>query len=212
MSFDLEEQEKIDELKAWWARWGNWVTYGIAAVLAIAAGWQWWQRHQASQAADAAAIYARLVQAVDADDANTAREAGSMIMDKYAGTGYGVRAALMLASINVAQKDTKSAKAQLEWAVENTREAGLKDIARLDLASLLLDNKQYDQAMAQLNAAHTDAFAPRFDDLKGDVLLAQGKDQDARAAYEAAYAALDDKNPMKKLIGLKLDALGGPAK
>ena len=212
MAFDLEEQEKLDELKAWWQRWGNLATYGAAAILAVAAGWQWWQNHQAGQTAEAAAVYARLMQAMEAGDAKLAREAGGMIIDKYPGTGYAPRAALLLAGVNQSQKDSKSAQAQLEWAVEHTREAGLKDIARLRLASMLLDAKQYDAAMQQLNAAHTDAFAPRFNDLKGDVLLAQGRNQDAKAAYDAAYQALDEKSPLKSLVGLKLDALGGPAK
>ncbi|MGA7179429.1 MAG: tetratricopeptide repeat protein [Thiobacillaceae bacterium] len=212
MAFDLEEQEKLDELKAWWHRWGNLVSLGIAGILAVAAGWQWWQNHQAAQAAEAEAIYTKLMQAVEAGDAKVAREAGGMIIDKYAGTGYAARAALMLAGVNLRQHDARSAQAQLEWAVEHTREAGLKDMARLRLASLLLDDRQYDAAMNQLNAAHTDAFGPRFNDLKGDVLLAQGKAQEAKAAYDAAYQALDEKSPMRQLVGLKLDALGGAAK
>jgi predicted negative regulator of RcsB-dependent stress response len=212
MALDLEEQEKIDELKAWWQRWGNLASFGLAAVLAAAAGWQWWQNHQAGQSVEAAAIYDKLVQAMEAGDARVAKEAGGMIIDKYAGTGYAPRAALMLAGVNLSQNDAKSAQAQLEWAVEHTREAGLKDVARLRLASVLLDAKKYDAAMSQLNASHTDAYAPRFNDLKGDVLLAQSKTQDAKAAYDAAYKALDEKSPMRQLVAVKLDALGGPAK
>jgi predicted negative regulator of RcsB-dependent stress response len=212
MAFDLEEQEKLDELKAWWHRWGNLVSFGVAGVLAAAAGWQWWQNHQAGQTVEAAAIYSRLMQAVEAGDAKVAREAGGMIIDKYSGTGYAPRAALLLAGVNSGQNDAKSAQAQLEWAIEHTHEAGLKDIARLRLADLLLDARQYDAALKELNAAHTDAYAPRFNDLKGDVLLAQGKSQEARVAYDAAYQALDEKSPMRQLVGLKLDALGGPAK
>jgi predicted negative regulator of RcsB-dependent stress response len=212
MAFDLEEQEKIDELKAWWHRWGNLTSYGIAGILVAAAGWQWWQNHQVSQSIEASAVYDKLIQAVDAGDARVAREAGGMLIDKYADTAYAARAALMVAGINLSQNDTKSAQAQLEWAVEHTREGGLKDIARLRLAAILLDQKNYDAALTQLNAAHTDAFAPRFNDLKGDVLLAQGKTQDAKAAYDAAYQALDEKSPMRPLVALKLDALGGTAK
>ena len=212
MAFDLEEQEKLDELKAWWNRWGNLVTYALAGVLAATAGWQWWKNHQAGQAVEAAAIFDRLDQAAEAGDIKAAREFGGALIDKYAGTGYAPRAALVLAGVNLSQKDTKSARAQLEWVVEHAREEGLKDVARLRLAAMLLDAKEYDAAMSQLNAAHSDAFAPRFNDLKGDVLMAQGKTQDAKAAYDAAYKALDEKNPLRQLVGFKLDALGGPAK
>jgi predicted negative regulator of RcsB-dependent stress response len=212
MAFDLEEQEKLDELKAWWDRWGNVVTFAFAGLLASAAGWTWWKNHQANQAVEAATIFAKLEQVAEADDAKAVREIGGMIIDKYASTGYAPRAALILAGVNLSQNDSKSARAQLEWAVEHTRDPGLKDIARLRLAALMLDTKEYDGSLAQLNAAHSDAFAPRFNDLKGDVLLAQGKTQDAKAAYDAAYKALDEKNPLRQLVGFKLDALGGPAK
>jgi predicted negative regulator of RcsB-dependent stress response len=212
MAFDLEEQEKLDELKAWWARWGNLVSFALAGVLAATGGWQWWRNHQATQAVEAAAIFDRLDQAAEAGDAKAVREIGGMIIDKYSGTGYAPRAALILAGVNLSQNDAKSARAQLEWAVEHAREEGLKDVARLRLAAMLLDAKEYDAAMGQLNAAHSAAFAPRFNDLKGDVLLAQGKTQEAKAAYDAAYKALDEKNPLRQLVGFKLDALGGPAK
>jgi predicted negative regulator of RcsB-dependent stress response len=212
MAFDLEEQEKLDELKAWWDRWGNLVSFALAGLLVAAAGWQWWKNHQAAQAVEAAAVFDRLDQAADAGDAKAVREIGGMIIDKYPGTGYAPRAALILAGVNLSQKDSKSARAQLQWAVEHAREAGLKDVARLRLAAVLLDAKEYDAAMGELNASHSDAFAPRFNDLKGDVLMAQGKPQEAKAAYDAAYKALDDKNPLRQLVGFKLDALGGPAK
>jgi predicted negative regulator of RcsB-dependent stress response len=212
MAFDLEEQEKLDELKDWWKRWGNWVSLALAGALVATVGWQWWKNHQAAQAVEAAVIFDRLDQAAEAGDAKAVREIGGMIIDKYTGTGYAPRAALILAGVNLSQKDSKSARAQLEWAVEHARETGLKDLARLRLASLLLDAKEYDTAMGQLNAAHSDAFAPRFNDLRGDVLLAQGKTQEAKAAYDAAYKALDERNSLRQLVGFKLDALGGPAK
>ncbi|MGA7950783.1 MAG: tetratricopeptide repeat protein [Thiobacillaceae bacterium] len=212
MAFDLEEQEQLDELKAWWDRWGTLVSIAIAGALAATAGWQWWRNHQATQAAQAAVIFDRLDQAAEAGDDKVAREIGGMIIDKYAGTGYAPRAALILAGVNLSLNDSKSARAQLEWAIEHARDPGLKDLARLRLAAVLLDAKEYDAAMSQLNAAHSDAFAPRFNDLKGDVLMAEGKAQEAKAAYDAAYKALDEKNPLRQLVGFKLDALGGPAK
>ncbi len=212
MAFDLEEQEQLDELKAWWDRWGTLVTIAIVGALAATAGWQWWRNHQATQAAQAAVIFDRLDQAAEAGDDKVAREIGGMIIDKYAGTGYAPRAALVLAGVNLSLNDSKSARAQLEWAIEHARDPGLKDLARLRLAAVLLDAKEYDAAMSQLNAAHSDAFAPRFNDLKGDVLMAEGKAQEAKGAYDAAYKALDEKNPLRQLVGFKLDALGGPAK
>lgn len=208
-TFDLEEQEKLDELKAWWKRWGNTVTIAVAVVLLAAAGYEFWKNYTAKQNAEAAAYYDRLQRALEAGDTKLAKEAGAVVIDKFARTAYAPRAAMALASLNAREKDTKSAKAQLEWTIAHAREAALVDVSRLRLAALLLDEKQYDAALAQLNAKPSEAYAARFDDLKGDVYLAQGKQEEARAAYSAAYAKLAETNPLRGVVEMKLDHLGG---
>jgi predicted negative regulator of RcsB-dependent stress response len=45
-------------------------------------------------------------------------------------------------------------------------------------------------------------------DRRGDVLLAQGKTAEARAAYQAAYKAMDEKIDYRRLVEAKLTALG----
>jgi predicted negative regulator of RcsB-dependent stress response len=209
-TFDLEEQEKLDELKAWWKRWGNAVTIAVAGVLVAAAGYEFWKNHTAKQTAEAAAYYDRMQQALQANDRKLAKESGAALIDKFAGTAFAPRAAMALASLNARERDLKSAKAQLEWVIAHAGEAALQDVSRLRLAGILLDEKQYEAALAQLNAKHSDAYAPRFDDLKGDVYLVQGKKEEARAAYWAAYAKLKETNPLRGVVEMKLDSLGGP--
>jgi len=75
-----------------------------------------------------------------------------------------------------------------------------------------LDQKQYDAALRTLSGTHSDAFAFRFHDLRGDVLLAQGKQADARAAYQEAFSKMQEDNPYRTIVELKLDSLGGQAK
>lgn len=211
-AFDLEEQEQLEALKEWWKRWGNYVIYGVAALLIAVAGWQYWKNHTAKQSVEAAALFESMNNALEAGDMKAAREQGAQLVDKYGSTPYATRAAMLVASVNVQGKDTRSAKAQLEWVAANTKEAALRDVAHLRLAGLLLDEKDYEGALKQLNTAHTDAYGPRFDDLKGDVYLAQGKTAEARSAYSAAYAKLKDSNPLHGVVEMKLDSLGGPAK
>ena len=133
------------------------------------------------------------------------------MIDKFADTPYAPRAALILGKFNVERGDEKSADAQFKWALDHSREPVVKDLARLHLGGLLLQQKQYEQALKVLNAPHTDAYNARFEDLKGDVLLAQGKTAEAKAAYQAAYAKLAKTDPLHGVVGVKLDALGGPA-
>ncbi len=211
-TYDLDEQERLDELKAWWKRWGNLVMIGLAVALAAAAGWRYWQNHTLTQNLEAGTVYQKFTQSLAADDTKSAREAGAMLIDQYKGTAYAPRAALLLAKLNVVAKDMKSAQAQLEWAVANSKEAAVKDLARLRLAGVQLDQKQYDDALKTLASSHSDAFAARFDDLKGDVLLAQGKQADARAAYQAAFGKMKEDNAYRSIVELKLDAMGGQVK
>lgn len=211
-TYDLEEQEQLDALKAWWKRWGNWTMLGVAIVLSAAAGWRYWQHQNATQSLEAGVVYGQLTRAMQQNDAKTSRTLAATIIDKYARTAYAPRAALLLAKISVDNDDPRNAQAQLEWAIAHTKEAALKDLARLRMAAVLLDQKQYDAALKQLNTPHSDAFAFRFDDLKGDVLYAQGKHDEARAAYQASFGKMAEDNPYRTIVEVKLNALGGPLK
>jgi len=211
-TYDLDEQERLDELKAWWKRWGSLVMVGLAVVVAGAAGWRYWQNPTVTQSLEAATVYEKLTQSLAANDAKSAREAGAMLLDQYKGTAYAPRAAMLLAKLNVMNKDLKSAQSQLEWAVANSKEPAVKDLARLHLAGVQLDLKQYDAALKTLAGSHSDAFAFRFEDMRGDVLMAQGKKAEARVAYQAAFGKMEKDNPYRSIVELKLDALGGETK
>ena len=211
-TFDLDEQEQLDSLKAWWKRWGSLAMMGLAVLIAAAAGWRYWQNHTMTQNLEAATVYQKLTESLAANDQKGARDAGAMLIDKYQDTAYAPRAALLLAKLNVMGKDLKNAQVQLEWAMANSKEPAVKDLARLRLAGVQFDQKQYEPALKVLAGAHSDAFAFRFHDLKGDILLAQGKQADARAAYQAAFSAMQEDNPYRSIVELKLDALGGASK
>ena len=211
-TYDLDEQEQLDSLKAWWKRWGSLTMLTLAIVVAAGAGWRYWQNRTLTQSLEAASVYQNLTQSLAANDAKGARTAGTMLIDKYHDTAYAPRAALLLAKLNVVGKDLKSAQTQLEWAVSNSKEPAVKDLARLRLAGVQLDQKQYDDALKTLSGAHSDAYAFRFLDLKGDVLLVQGKQAEARAAYQSAFSKMAEDNAYRSIVELKLDALGGRTK
>lgn len=211
--YDLEEQEQLSELQAWWDRFGGLVTAVAVAAALASVGWQGWQWYQRKQTGEAAYLYAVVEQAAAKGDAVKAREAAGQIFEQYGGTPYADFAALLSAKAQVEAGDLKNAQAQLSWAAEHGRDPALKDLARLRLAMVLLDQGQPDQALAQLGAEPMPEFKARFDDAKGDILAAQGKVAEARTAYQAVIAAIrpDDREvaPLRDLVALKLEALGG---
>ncbi|WP_300328870.1 tetratricopeptide repeat protein [Accumulibacter sp.] len=190
-TYDLEEQEQIAELKAWWKQYGNLVTtLATVASLGVIAwqGWNWYQRNQAVQAS---AAYAVLQKAVLDNDAQRIKAASGELLEKYGSTTYAALAALKAAHMASAANDTKTAKLQLQWVAERASD-DLRDLARLRLATLLIDEKAYDEALAQLERATAGGFAARVAEVRGDVFAAQGKKAEARTAYQAALTRLDE--------------------
>ena len=205
--YDLEEQEQIDTLKTWWKMYGNLVTGVVVAASLGVIGWQGWNWYQRNQVAQASAIYGVLEQAVATNDVQKTKAAAGELAEKYGRTGYAALGALLAAKQSFEAGDLKTARVQLTWATENARDE-LRDLARLRLAAVLLDDKAFDEALKQLDAAHAAAFDARFLEMKGDVLVAQGKKPEARAAYKAA---LDKGGAGRELLRQKLDSLGGAA-
>lgn len=188
--YDLEEQEQLAEIKAWWKQYGNLVTGLVVAASIGVAGWQGWQWYQRGQAAQASAVYAVLQRAAAEKDLAKVKAAAGELVDKYSRTAYAPLAALVAAKSTFDAGDLKTAKAQLSWAVEHGHDE-IRDLARLRLAAVLLDEKAFDEALKQLDSPHGAAFDPRFADIRGDVLAAQGKPAEARAAWLDAQAKLD---------------------
>lgn len=207
--YDLQEQEQIDALKAWWNENRRAVIFTVIAAVAGAAGVMAWRYSQHATAQEAAGLYGELQQLVPQNNTKKIREAAAFIMEKFSSTPYAPRAALIAAKADYQAADAPSAKAQLQWVIDHAAEEELRDIARLRLAAMLLDEKDYAQALLLLDAKHSPAYDAFFSDLKGDVLVAQGKPVEARSAYQAALSQIDKKSTYRQLIQIKLEALGG---
>ena len=206
-AYDLDEQEKLGDLKAWWSRYGNYVTGVITVVALLIAANQGWKWYTGKQAAEAATLYFALSEAATKNEAAKVKDASAQLMEKFSGTGYAPRGALLAAKSAFEAGDLPTAKTQLEWVVAHSKEDELKAVARLRLAAVLLDQKQYDAALAALDGKTSDAFAGLFLDMKGDIFNLQGKTADAKTAYEAALPKLDAKGAQKQYTQLKLDAV-----
>lgn len=206
-ALDLQEQEQIEELKAWWKENRNQILGALLIAVFAIGGWRSWQYYQRNQSNQAAMLYAGFTRQLEGNDAGRINDAAAAMMDRFPSTAYASRAALLAAQVNEHGKDTVRASAQLQWVIGHTGEAGLRDVARLRLASLLLDEAKYAEAMSLLNAEHSASFDGLYADLRGDVLSAQGKKDEARSAYKLAYEKTDPKNMYRNLIKMKLDAL-----
>ncbi|MDH5210199.1 MAG: tetratricopeptide repeat protein, partial [Betaproteobacteria bacterium] len=183
---DLEEQEKLDALKAWWKDNARLIVLvGVAAAIAVAGtnGWRWYQRQQALEAS---ALYDAFSKALRAADAKAIRDAGGALTERYAGTLYASMAALAAAHFHFERGEPKSAKAQLQWVLERSSSEDFRNLARLRLAALLLDERAFDEALALLEEKPLDTYAAQFAALRGDLLVAKDRPAEARTAYQLA--------------------------
>ena len=208
--YDLEEQDKLDDLRAWWKQWGNTVA-GVVIAVCVGVigtqGWRWWSAHQAEQAA---VLYNAVSAAARANDTAKARDAMAQLADNFGRTGYAPRAALIVAALLFESGDKVGARAQLAAVIDGNAEDELKQIARLRLAAMFVDDRQYDDALRTLDARHDESFAGIYADLRGDILAAAGRTDDARIAYQTALTRLDAKSAYRNFVQVKLDTLGGP--
>lgn len=209
--YDLEEQEQIDSLKTWWNMYGNLVTTVITALAVVMLGWQGWNWYQNGQTAKAAQVFASLEQGLETGDAQKIKTAAGELAEKYGRSTYAALGTMLAAKQSFDAGDLKTARTQLAWVAENAK-GELRDVARLRLAGIALDEKAYDDALKQLDGTAQPAFEARFQELKGDILFAQGKKAEARTAYQAALNKSADKQALgRELLQQKLDSLGDAA-
>ena len=205
---DLQEQEQVDALKAFWQQYGNLITWALVAALLVYAGitgWQWWQREQSAQAG---AMFDEFDRALNAGDLEKSVRVFADLKERYPRAAYAQQAGMLTAKLQFDKGKADDARASLTWVIEHAVTDDYKSLAHLRLAALLLDAKQYDEALKQLDAVPAGPYAALAADRRGDVLLAQGKRDEARAAYQQAFKSMDDKFEYRRLVDAKLTALG----
>jgi predicted negative regulator of RcsB-dependent stress response len=210
-AYDLEEQEQIDALKSWWARYGNQVATVVIVVCVAWIGWQGWRWFSAGHIEAASTLYRAVADAEHGNDMAKAKEAMTQLADRYAGTPYAPRAALLYAKMLWDAGDKAGARAQLQWVLEHSSGSELAQVTRFRLAETWLDEGKSDEALKVLDAKTDDAFAGIYADLRGDALVAAGRTDEARKAYETALAKIDVRSPYRNYVEVKYQSLGGGA-
>lgn len=208
MAYDLEEQEQLATLKDFWKKYGNLIMWVLIIALGAYAAYNFYNYQQRKQAVEASALFEQQRAAIEAGDKAKVARTTSDIQSKYDNTVYAQMAALAAAKSAFDASDLKGAKTQLQWVIDNGDDA-YKSVALLRMSGVLLDEKQYDAALKALDGGVLDQFKAEVQDRKGDILVAQNKIAEARAAYQAALDAMAEGNPGRQLVQIKLDAIGG---
>lgn len=208
-TYDPQEQEQLEDLKAWWTLHGNKIAAVIIAFAVAYLGYQGWRWYSAGHAEAASTLYGAVSEAARTDNPAKAKEAMAQLADRYAGTPYAPRAALLYAKALWDSGDKTGARTQLQWVLEHSTDNELLQVTRYRLAETWLDEGKADEALKLLDAKTDDAFIGIYADLRGDALASAGRVDDARKAYEVALAKLDARSPYRNFVEVKFQALGG---
>ena len=218
MPLDLEEQEQLDQLKAFWQKYRNLIT-GVATVVLFAyaaySGYQWWRN---SQAASASQLYETMIVAINKGDKDQTLLAADDLQKQFPRTPYAAMSSLVAAKIASDAGDAAKAIDYLRWAAQNAADDGYLALAKLRLAAQLIEQgaeKDFAEADAILKEKPISGFEALWLEHRGDWYLAQKKITDARTSYEAPWKQLNQAKEFpeeaRRLLKVKLDAVGGVA-
>lgn len=212
MAYDLEEQEQLDEFRVWWNKNGKMAIRLILVAIVAYAGWQGYQSWMNSKATAASTAYQTLVSTslldVDNKKAEQISKDAEAIQKEYSMTPYAGRAALFAARALHQAKQGEAAEKQLQWAVSEAKEPGIKQMAAIEIAGLQIERNALDDAKKTLEAINDKGFDGLKNTMLGDIYIAKKQEKEAKAAYLQALKGLDPEGKLFYLTQQKLDALG----
>ena len=207
-SYDFEEQERIAELRAWWEDNRIYVVAAIVAAIVGYAGWQGWKWWGVKQAEEAAALYKPVAEAAKSGEPKKVTDAAQPLITQHPRSFYASESALVAAKAAFEAGQLDEARKHLEWVMDKGVQEH-RGVARTRLAAVLLEQKKFDEALKVLDGNTDPAFTASVADLRGDVMVAQGRLDEARAAYKLANEKAEARSPIKNIAETKLNALGG---
>jgi predicted negative regulator of RcsB-dependent stress response len=212
-----DEEAQAEQLRQWWKE--NWQSLAAGLLIGLAAifGWETWKSHQQKQAAAASQMYEDLKKAIAGDKIEDANSIGDKLTQEFPKSPYAADAELRLAARAVNDKRFDDASTRLGWVIEHGNDDGLKPLVRLRQARVLWQQGKNDDALKVLDG-DAGTYGPLFDELRGDIHLAQGDRAGAAAAYRKALdagtesASADEPPVDKSALQRKLDDLADVVK
>ncbi|NDY90704.1 YfgM family protein [Ideonella livida] len=205
---DLEEQEQIDQLKAFWKQYGNLITAVATLVLLAFAGWNGWNWWQREQAAKAAVVFEQVDQALQGGSLDKAQTLFGEMKDRFGRATLTGHAGLLLARSQAEKGQIESAAGVLDWVAGHAADKGHRALAQLRLAGLAMDRADWVQAGKYLDAVDDPAFKALVNDRRGDLAMGQGQREAAVSAWQKAHADLAETLEYRRVVEAKLAAAG----
>jgi len=201
----LTEEEQSERLKQWWRENGVSVVVGVVLGVAVIVGVNYWRTYKAEQAETASSLYMQMVDA----GGSGAGDIGRRLIEDYSNTPYAGKAALVMARTEFENGDRDAAISHLGWAIDNASDPADRTVARLRLARVLLDSGELERMRELLSELEVGGYESEYRELLGDLAMARGDPETARAEYDSALEHLPEQSGFVEMLNLKLDAAIG---
>lgn len=205
MDIYASDDEKGEAIKNWWRENGRSVVTGVILGGAVIFGGRYWINFQQAKTEQAAAMYQQVQFNIGEADLTAAEDLTQELMQSHSKTPYAAFAAIELAAEQVRNDQASSALEYLKWTADKAKLTGQKDLARLRMVRVLMDQGDYEQAMQLAQQPASAGFTSLFAELEGDIHLVQENKAKAFEAYRNAISSMDVDDPRKILLEMKRD-------
>lgn len=203
----MTEEEQLALLKQWIKEYSKVIITGLLLSAVAVFGWRWWHARQQRIMSEASTLYDEMLAARTQDNTTIADVNSEKLVSQYSNTAYAQIAALMQARNAVKNADYDSAEKQLRWVLNNSKSASFRQIARLRLARILINQDKAKESLALLDKVEDKTFSGMIDEIKGDAWLALNDKEQAREAYQQALVDLPNAETTRPVLQMKLDNL-----
>lgn len=208
------DEEQVEMLKNWWAENGKGLLIGIILVAGSWVGWNFYQDQQRQTGEAAATLYGSLTEKASRPGAGQGSDAdrteavtlAEELKKNYSSSTYAEFASLYLARFAADAGDMNSAATELRELLK-TAKPPISYIATLRLATVLVEQGQYDDALALLKAPEDLSYQAQYLEVSGDAQLLKGDKAEARKSYLAAVDAARELGADTQPLQRKADFL-----
>jgi len=198
-----------ENVKKWLRENGSAIVIGLVLAFGGLFGFNQWKAWEANNKVQAYAEFEAMNELLTDGQLDAAISNFQNLQDDYSSSPYTSMAALQMGRARLEANQPELAIKNYRFAMENGHPKAIRVIARERLARMLLDQGELDQALSTLNG-ETDitGFEARYAEARGDILIAQGKNDEAVLAYQDALDSLEAGSGDRAMLVLKLESLG----